>query len=146
MKPGRNVLVTVILSEYAETLTGMPAQGPVGSGKLRGVLAGSEGQPKVPSGPRVSTMGQGVISMKGKGEIGVARVPSLRTVLGELETASVPAAGCQKAGAGQFGMDSPPRTRPVRKTEIKPKNEALRVSTQHLLKRFETERCPAEVD
>jgi hypothetical protein len=67
MKPGPCVLVTVMLSEYAEALAGMPAHGPVGSGKLRGMLAGSDGPPKAPTGPRVSTMRQGVTGMNGTG-------------------------------------------------------------------------------
>src|SRR6266581_7847530 len=77
MKPGPRVLVTVMLSEYAETLAGMPAQGPVGSGKLRGALAGREGPPKVPAGPRVSTMRQGVTPMNGSGLVTspIVRIP-----------------------------------------------------------------------
>src|SRR5438552_12801400 len=77
MKPGPRVLVTVTLSEYAETLAGMPAHGPVGSGKLRGALAGREGPPKVPAGPRVSTMRQGVTPMNGSGLVtsASARIP-----------------------------------------------------------------------
>src|SRR5215471_8341452 len=39
---------------------GIPAHGPVGSGKLRGEPGESEGAPKVPVGPRVSTIRQGV--------------------------------------------------------------------------------------
>src|SRR5713226_8127756 len=77
MKPGPRVLVTVMLSEYAETLAGIPAHGPVGSGKLRGALAGREGPPKVPAGPRVSTMRQGVTPMNGSGLVtsASARIP-----------------------------------------------------------------------
>ena len=67
MKPGPSVLVTVMLSEYAETLAGMPAHGPAGSGKFREMLAGREGPLKVPTGPRVSTMRQGVTPMNGSG-------------------------------------------------------------------------------
>src|SRR6266568_4962429 len=79
MKPGPSVLVTVMLREYAETLAGMPAHGPAGSGKLRGVLAGREGPPKVPAGPRVSTMRQGVTPMNGSGLVtsASARIPRL---------------------------------------------------------------------
>src|SRR5436190_18053237 len=57
----------------------MPAQGPVGSGKLRGALAGREGPPKVPAGPRVSTMRQGVTPMNGSGLVtsASARIPRL---------------------------------------------------------------------
>src|SRR6266566_8239627 len=79
MKPGPSVLVTVMLSEYAETVRGIPAHGPVGSGKLRGVPAGREGPPKVPTGPRVSTMRQGVTPMNGSGLVtsARARIPRL---------------------------------------------------------------------
>src|SRR5437868_13244459 len=81
MKPGPRVLVTVMLSEYAEALAGMPAHGPVGSGKLRGVLAGREGAPKVPAGPRVSTIRQGVTPMKGRGLVTSPMVVSLPVFL-----------------------------------------------------------------
>jgi hypothetical protein len=53
-------------------------------------------------------------------------------------------AGLQVAGAGQFGMTSPPRARLARKSETKTSNEILRVSTEDLLLNVETERRLAE--
>src|SRR6266568_4120174 len=96
MKPGPRVLVTVMLSEYAETLAGMPAHGPVGSGKLRGALAGREGPPKVPAGPRVSTMRQGVTPINGSGLVTSASVRIPR-----------PGVAGPNEGTGQFATVEP---------------------------------------
>src|SRR6266481_1565137 len=85
-----------MLSEYAETLAGIPAHGPVGSGKLRGALAGREGPPKVPAGPRVSTMRQGVTPMNGSG---LVTSPSVRIPR--------PGAAEPDEGTGQFATVEP---------------------------------------
>jgi hypothetical protein len=63
------------------------------------------------------------------------------------ERVRTPAArgGDQFAGAAQFVMSSPPKAKPARMNEIEPRNEALRVSTEHLLLNVETERRPAKV-
>src|SRR6266516_888723 len=73
--------------------------------------------------PRVSTIRQGASPMNGSGFVTSPIVVSAPWDL----------AGLQVAGADQLGMIWPPRAKPARKTRIEPRNEALRISTEHLL-------------
>src|SRR5580765_7713345 len=64
------VFVTVMLSEYAPAVAGIPVQtGWVGTGMSRLLSAASVGGPNAPVWPalRVSMIRQGVIAMKGRG-------------------------------------------------------------------------------
>src|SRR5690242_10688142 len=72
--------------------------------------------------PRVSTIRQGGRPMNGSGGVASERVRAPAARVGD-----------QVAGEGQFVMTSPPKARPARESEIKHRNETLRVSIEHLL-------------
>src|SRR5206468_1048621 len=79
--------------------------------------------------PRVSTIRHGASPINGNGLVKSIAVRPLRDF-----------AGLQVAGADQFGMASPPRARLARKTEVKPRDEALCSRTEHLLLKLKTEK------
>jgi hypothetical protein len=98
---------TVMLSETAPADAGMPQGAPVRVMAI-GVLSA-----RVPG--RMSNCRQGVTPMKGSGLVTSPIVVSPPRDF----------AGLKVAGAGQLGIASLPRARPVRKIESRPSNDTL---------------------
>src|SRR6266508_3770830 len=130
MKPAPRVFVTVTFSEYACALAGIPGQrGSEFRSKFRGTPAPSAGGPN-PAGKaacRVSTSRQGVMPMKGRGDVDDASSVSIRmsAPLSCRETGCV--GGLQCGGAGQLAIftrrpdgsaRSSPRARETEKTSV----------------------------
>src|SRR5712692_2418472 len=106
MKPGPAVLVTVTFKETACAVPAMP-HWPVRV-KFLGIDPGSDGGPYAPVNPlpRVSAIRQGVMAIKGSGEVGNASRPSLLRLAGVFPSSAAicVCAGLQSSGAGQFSI------------------------------------------
>src|SRR5690242_19214741 len=104
MKPGPSVFVTVTFNEYAPAVDGIPAHGPDGMTKSRGIPAARGGAPKAPAGPRVSATRHGVTATKGSCPVrfvSTALSPS-GEIRGIFAAAVACAEGDQSAGALQL--------------------------------------------
>src|SRR5437773_10648926 len=104
MKPGPCGLVTVTFEDTAAAWEGMPHR-PV-SMRLRGSPAVSAGGP-YPVGNsawRVSAIRQGVMPMKGNGDVGNPSTASILTPASRSCPETGRAGGLQSAGAGQLAI------------------------------------------
>src|SRR4029450_111999 len=129
MKPAPRVFITVTFNEYACALAGIPGQSESEfRSKFRGTPAASAGGPNPGGNPacRVSTRRQGVMPMKGRGDVDNAAAPSSLTPL---------SGGLQDGGAGQSTIfparadgsgRSSPRAREPDKTSVAAMTERLR--------------------